>query len=206
MSIGNDVVDLVSARRMGSSRERRFAERVLYGQERELLRSARLSSLALWAIWAAKESAFKAAERLSPGQGFLARGFEVRLPSGLPGEGDAEPGSGWGEVRDRDCCAWSAFWTWTSSYVHCLAIDLDFEGRVTLRIEPVKGYGADLSKRARECAQRVLADEGASGCAIMTGQTKAPMVIRGVCPAPELVLSLSHDVRFVAAAVARIGA
>jgi phosphopantetheinyl transferase (holo-ACP synthase) len=59
---------------------------VFCGDELEALEASRSRHLLHWALWAAKESAFKARKRLDPGVVFSPREFEIDL-SPLPPEG-----------------------------------------------------------------------------------------------------------------------
>lgn len=62
--VGNDIVDLLDPRTHGKHSDRRFLERVLNEDERAALSRAGDAASALWAFWAAKESAYKVASKL----------------------------------------------------------------------------------------------------------------------------------------------
>ena len=97
MAVGNDVVDLTDPETDLRALHPRFAERVFSPAERDALaacerepvarrhgstaREAPARTLLHWALWAAKESAYKALQRLAPGTLFSPREFEVDLPS-----------------------------------------------------------------------------------------------------------------------------
>ncbi|MFQ5649426.1 MAG: 4'-phosphopantetheinyl transferase superfamily protein [bacterium] len=57
--VGNDIVDLNEAGIRGKSRHTRFVTRVFTEKERKMIHAAPNSDLALWILWAAKESAYK---------------------------------------------------------------------------------------------------------------------------------------------------
>lgn len=64
--LGNDVVDLKHPENQGKSRDGRFLGRVFTVEERDhIARAARPDTL-LWALWAAKEAAFKVVSRDDP--------------------------------------------------------------------------------------------------------------------------------------------
>ncbi len=79
MSIGNDVVDLADPETLLSGLHPRFDERVFCAGERATLGASRSRHLLHWALWAAKESAYKARKRLEPSLVFSPKDFEVEL-------------------------------------------------------------------------------------------------------------------------------
>ena len=88
MSVGNDVVDLDEPETRLSGLHPRFDERVFGAAERAALEASRSRHLLHWALWAAKESAYKALRRLEPETVFSPREFAVELSS-LPAPGAA---------------------------------------------------------------------------------------------------------------------
>jgi len=62
--VGNDIVDLQDPRTAGKHHDARFLARVLHDIERAVLERADDAATALWAFWAAKESAYKVASKL----------------------------------------------------------------------------------------------------------------------------------------------
>ncbi len=84
-SLGNDVVDLRDPEADLQNLHPRFAERVFTAAECETLQAARRAGGSAahqalhWALWAAKESAYKALKRMSPEAVFSPRAFEVTL-------------------------------------------------------------------------------------------------------------------------------
>jgi len=62
--VGNDIVDLLDPRTTGKHADHPFVARVLSENERAVLARAGDAATALWAWWAAKESAYKVASKL----------------------------------------------------------------------------------------------------------------------------------------------
>ncbi len=98
MSVGNDVVDLADPETRLGGLHPRFVERVFCAAERERLAASRSRHVLHWALWAAKESAYKALKRLAPETVFAPREFEVELSPWSPG---GVGGSALGWVRHR---------------------------------------------------------------------------------------------------------
>jgi len=105
--LGNDIVDLSDPRHAGKSGEERFLERVFGANERKSIRAAADPDLAVWARWAAKESAFKTVSK-SRGTApvFVHADYDVMLdgtteaPAPDPGLGHP-PRTLFGKVRWR---------------------------------------------------------------------------------------------------------
>ena len=93
--IGNDVVDLGDPEVGVGAQHPRFAERVFTPAERHRIASDPSPQRLRWALWAAKESAYKALRRVRPDIGFSPRQFRVEL-------GIAVDGTARGLVRWRD--------------------------------------------------------------------------------------------------------
>lgn len=77
--IGNDVVDLDDGDSLPGARHRSFDARVFSCGERELLARSAHPDRTRWVLWAAKESAYKAARRLDPTTVFAPSRFVVAL-------------------------------------------------------------------------------------------------------------------------------
>jgi phosphopantetheinyl transferase (holo-ACP synthase) len=77
--LGNDVVDLEDRETAPGAAHPRFDERVFAAEELEWLRRSRSPGRLRWVLWAAKESAYKAAKKLDPRTIFSPRRFVVRL-------------------------------------------------------------------------------------------------------------------------------
>jgi len=64
--VGNDIVDLRQTDNQGKSRDDRFVGRVFTTEERDRIAGASCPDKILWALWAAKEAAYKAVSRNAP--------------------------------------------------------------------------------------------------------------------------------------------
>lgn len=91
--LGNDVVDLADPEARAAALHPRFDRRVLDEEEQAWLRTSQRPERDRWVLWAAKESAFKAARRLDAGVVFSPVRFAVRLR--------AEAGAFRGSVHHR---------------------------------------------------------------------------------------------------------
>jgi hypothetical protein len=75
--VGNDVIDLKETGNRGKSWDERFLDRVFTPEERSLLAGAAYPDALLWALWAAKEAAYKAVSRDDPGICSIPRCYRV---------------------------------------------------------------------------------------------------------------------------------
>jgi phosphopantetheine--protein transferase-like protein len=75
--VGNDVVDLEAPENRGKSRDERFLGRIFTDEERGRLAGAARPDALLWALWAAKEAAYKALSRDDPGIPSIPRLYRV---------------------------------------------------------------------------------------------------------------------------------
>lgn len=221
MLIGNDVVDLADAGDRGTAGDSRFIARVFADEEAAwVTEPGGDPHRRLWALWAAKEAAFKIARKLDPSAGFVPRRFVVKLrgPTGwicLP--------SPLGVTRSV-----VVHWTTTPSYLHAVALlDEGRGGSVSARVCALARFGElELSRlpltsreastvRSRESAVvRLLAKElagesGAGDVEVVRRATPAgtsPPRLYGFgdrLPLGGWDVSLSHDGRFAAAALFR---
>lgn len=130
MPIGNDIVNLTDQLNRGKSEDRRFLSRVFTDLERRFIEAAEDPDKVLWAVWAIKEGAYKAAVKLSRYVPGVPRRYEVRciqnsfhfpiIGSPLPG------GSGWEEQRqgEVETPLGAAFFQvrWNDQVVHSLVL------------------------------------------------------------------------------------
>ena len=93
--LGNDIVDLGDPESRAEGRHARFDGRVFDETERVLIDAAPEPERVRWLLWAAKESAYKAARKEDPHTVFAPSCFVVRL------EGDARGGPWRGGRRAR---------------------------------------------------------------------------------------------------------
>lgn len=106
--VGNDVVDLSDPRSVGKAASRRFVRRVFSTEEARWIRESDDPDVALWVLWAAKETAFKVITKvLGTPPVFIHADFQCRPShpdpeSGGPWPTPANPPRPWGSVRWGD--------------------------------------------------------------------------------------------------------
>lgn len=81
---GNDIVDCSSPAAQGKARNARFVGKVLTGDEQARLAVAQEPDRLLWAFWAAKEAAYKAASKMVPAISAAPRRYGVALDCNNP--------------------------------------------------------------------------------------------------------------------------
>jgi phosphopantetheinyl transferase (holo-ACP synthase) len=89
VSVGNDVVDLADPETRLEGLHARWGERVFCAAERAALEASPARHRLQWALWASKESAYKALKRRDPGAVFSPSEFVVELSPLPPAEGVA---------------------------------------------------------------------------------------------------------------------
>lgn len=210
--MGNDIVDLKIPEARGKSRDARFLKKALTGPEQCAVARSFFPDRLLWAFWAAKETAFKAASKLDPDIASAPRRYEVDLEE----EGAFGP---WmnkicGIVRTPNGRV-PVRVLFHPEYVHCIggcfrSGSLDDMIWEVAPIEDIPGSKDIHSLSEREsAAARTLAVSRLSSilrCAPgdirishSNGPADArfPVVYRKGQP-PRIDISLSHDGRFVA--------
>lgn len=198
-SIGNDVVDLGVMQAPGAFQHRRFFERAFtQAEQREILESAR-PEIALWVAWSAKEAAYKALRKGQPHLVFSPRMFQVQQIT--PGHGQSMAWVTYVKTRVPCRC------TCTDAYVHALCSwnGSDFTEEIPAEVVSTVRERSRVMSESR--AARALAQE----LAFVHYHTKGAVVRNREMPpqwhSPEgmpcLDVSLSHDGRFVAAALVR---
>jgi phosphopantetheinyl transferase (holo-ACP synthase) len=184
--VGNDVVDLGDPETAADAAHPRFDERVFSADEREQMVLSDDPLRMRWILWAAKESAYKAARRVDPKTVFSPSCFHVRLDDQLHGTVVVSHYSF--EVRvdvHGDC-------------IHAVASEKVRDSR-----ELAYGLGrsgdSDPSARVRSLAIGSLAER--------LGVRGSDLSVRRIARLPQLcvdgqptdhALSLSHHGRFVA--------
>jgi phosphopantetheinyl transferase (holo-ACP synthase) len=78
LHVGNDIVDLIATDVGGKSQDKRFTDRVFCLSEQHIISTAALPDRALWALWAAKESAYKIYAKRTSNPAFSHRKFVCR--------------------------------------------------------------------------------------------------------------------------------
>ncbi len=213
--VGNDIVDLKEPFNRGKSGDTRFLTRVFTTAERDLITSSSAPDTLLWALWAAKEAAYKLLSKTYPAIPSIPRRYDTAL---LEGNGGGPPG-GTDPLPPRlsGCVAAPGgrvpvAITVTEDYVHCLAVGASryFPPVLTrvVALPNATGIPADSpSQCVRDVAVRTIADRFRYPLAdIAIRRLPAPV---GLGPpqvfldgAPSSIdLSLSHDGRFGAVAM-----
>lgn len=215
-SIGNDVVDLAEAGVAGKERDVRFMARVFTPAERARILAAAVPTLALWKTWSAKETAYKVACKIRGRLVFAHRAFEVVMDR--PQEGLVRFGDLLVHVR----------WQLGAGCLHCLGFHSADAGRVSAVESGFRRIDAEIadlrqalagtltaaergsvhsaaSERARLLARQILERWGRGAAEIVRRRRPsgwgAPVVAYNGRRVEGFDVSLSHDGRFVAAAV-----
>ena len=203
--LGNDIVSLMSPDSAGKSGDERFIGRVCTPGERERVRASAHPDAALWALWAAKEAAFKAVVKYRPGTVFSPSSFVVT--EDLDGTG--------GSVAHADLRV-RVRWEMTTEWVHCIAL-LNEHGtppawsdvpsgvaRLTAEEDAGLPGAAAASRQVRALAKRLLAEAGIAGAEIVRdplddSRWGPPFVLSPTLRRVDV--SLSHDGDWIAAAI-----
>jgi phosphopantetheinyl transferase (holo-ACP synthase) len=154
--IGNDIVDLTDPGNIGKSGDNRFLQRVFTDAERACIAAAAAPDVMLWALWAAKETAYKIAAKVDLQAVFTPRLYPVVLAPGDQGatrSGTVETPQGPVSVRVSIA----------PDYLHCIGTTplpgiLDHVLWDIERLSPAKqGGDHDSSLAVRRLAGRRLA-------------------------------------------------
>jgi len=195
-------VDLQEPGNRGKSRDARFLKRILTPAECLKVILSRQADRTLWALWAAKESAFKVIKKRDPGVSARPRQYRVLFFS-APGNTDERKESALvsgvvttprGSVQIR--------LQFTAGYVHCIGTDAPWSAMDAIRWQVNEiPAGSDESQQVREEAKRHLAchfREAPEEIHIRAaGATGAPAVYLGD-RRTSIDISMSHDGRFTA--------
>jgi 4'-phosphopantetheinyl transferase EntD len=187
LTIGDDVVDLGDT----AGRHPRFDARVFTPAERALLDAAPEGERVRWLLWAAKESAYKAARKADASIVFSPPRFVVRL--GRAGRADVEHGARRFAI---DLAA-------SATHVHAVARGASGPMMVVCRGVAARQAGMDESLAVRRLAIEKLGrllGVGPGALAIRRAQRIPVLWIDG--RPSEIELSLSHHGRFVSFACA----
>ncbi len=202
--VGNDVVDLADPENVGKSGDDRFCRRVFNAAELALVAGSAQPDMVLWALWAAKEAAYKAVSRFD--------GSVCSIPRKYP----VKPGK---EFLDPMCCHVMRGVVETpagdipvrisieNDALHAIAAGTTAElERIVSRVELLFDPDADPARFARRILVEELArrlDCPQEELAVPKEETRPwpPYVTRRGVRLP-VVVSLSHDGRFAAFAFA----
>lgn len=192
---GNDVVDLADPESRLDTLHPRWVERVFVPSEvgaLEACGSPRARMRLHWALWAAKESAYKARRRLERGAVFSPRAVVVDLPGVPDGDGLVD-----GRAHDREA-AYAVEVRFAGSWLHAVAVGAGPVDRVLRDVAAVDG---EPGKSARAfAAERIGASLGL-GPRDLRIAGRPPVAFANERPV-EGCVSLSHHGRFVAFAFA----
>jgi phosphopantetheinyl transferase (holo-ACP synthase) len=206
--VGNDVVDLRDPENQPEAIHPRFDDRVFTWTERARILASGSPHRMRWALWAAKESAYKVARKLDTRVYFSPRAFTVRIPGGeteSPHPYLAEVSHSVGQFQ---VCLEA-----TDEWVHAVASvsgsgvakanwQLRSMGREAARRLP----GLEASARVRKLARSAIASALSavpSEIVIAAAAKRVPQVTWRGRSLP-VDLSFSHHGRFVACAWGRI--
>ncbi len=223
--VGNDVVDLKEPDNRGKSRDARFLARVFTADERGVIARAAAPDTLLWALWAAKEAAYKAVSGGDRSVCSIPHRYPVHLDTSAPLENcdpqnlqRALPGSDFQRSHpsgDAEGCLtgrvitprgeMALCVTVTEDYVHALATgaDADFAG-ILQRVDRMDEAGSSGDPSAFVRGQ-LLAEISRRFCcpiedlAVLADSSGsgAPRVLVRDRPL-DVDISLSHDGRFAA--------
>lgn len=208
---GNDVVDLCAPDNRRSAANPKYARRVLSDSEWEHYAASDRRAPLLWLLWSAKEAAYKT---LSRDGSLVFAQREFRAEPAHWGELDAPAGHASGVVHYQDTTI-PVRWSWTADYAHSVcANDMNLvRSAVRVADDDVHAGAASsryahmplLSRHARALAHEMLENmmEVPGGLWISRRSRHAPELILADEKWSHAALSLSHDGRFVAAAVSQ---
>jgi phosphopantetheinyl transferase (holo-ACP synthase) len=189
VSVGNDVVDLADPETRLSGLHARWGERVFCAAEGVALEASRSRHQLHWALWAAKESAYKARKRLEPRAVFSPKEYEIEL-SPLPSPA--------GVARGRACHRGDVFDLEVRLHgesVHAVATSEDEAGaRILWRVERALGDPGVAVRRLAATAIGSALGLGPAGLRIVHRPPVATFRDRRI----DVGVSLSHHGRFVA--------
>ncbi len=204
MLVGNDVVDLRDPENQPEAIHHRFDDRVFSWCERARILAAVSPHRMRWALWAAKESAYKVARKLDSRVYFSPRAFSVRIPGG-----ETEASDPFLAEVDHSLGRFQVCLEVTDEWVHAVASvsgagvakanwQLRSMGREAARRIP----GVEASARVRKLARSAIASALSavpSDIVIAAAAKRVPRVWwRGRSLSVDI--SFSHHGRFVACA------
>lgn len=193
--VGNDVVDLADPESRLDALHPRWVERVFAPSEvgaLEACGSPRARLRLHWALWAAKESAFKARGRLERAAVFSPREVVVDLRGVPDGDGLVD-----GHVHDREA-AYAVEVRFAGSWLHAVAVGAGGVDRV---LRDVTDGDGEPGRSARAFATERIGASLGLGPRDLRIAGRPPVAFASERPV-EGCVSLSHHGRFVAFAFA----
>lgn len=128
--LGNDIVNLSTERSKLKHLDQRFINRVFTDNEQSIIQQVNSDnkSTILWAIWAAKEAAFKACQKQDPGLIFSHRKFDINFDIKLPMldlTNYSEHNINFTGTANYKNKILALTWQFSKHTVHCIAMLLD---------------------------------------------------------------------------------
>ena len=204
--VGNDIVDLADAENIGKSEDERFCRRVFNAEELSMIAASPRPDSFLWAIWAAKEAAYKAISRSDPSVCSIPKKYPVILESrstemlsnfqeGIATSLDGKVKTPRGEMTVRISIAEDSVYAIAAQTAEMLK-------RVVSRVKRIDPAENDASGVVRKILLEEIA--GRLGCSSedlsIADEKRGPgapfILLRGTRLPAEI--SLTHDGRFVA--------
>lgn len=224
MLLGNDVVDLHEEGAAGKHLDARFLGRVFTSEEAACIRLAAQPSLALWMIWAVKESIFKVARKIDPELVFAHRDYSLGEEAlSLIQDVYTKKGEFCFQLACRELHL-AVLLSWTPDYVHSLTgwnrqgvlqgrqlreltaarVELLGKSDGQLSERELESVHSEASREVRLLAKRILSEQHEIDESELVRRWARSRFLP-----PEFLgdgqgvdLSLSHDGRFVAAVIA----
>ena len=184
-SIGNDIVDLCDPLAQSKENNLAFLARVFSSEEQRLISKSIAPHVMLWTLWSIKEASLKAAKKLLSNINFIPKKFSCEIIEAKRAR--------WRCYYNSAC--FNVHVTTTSDYVHAVAVSNDVFFISTVLAEKSE---ENASNTVRVLALRLLAELGVLADAI---RHKPPRFYRNETEVENWDVSLSHDGRFIAAAV-----
>jgi len=212
LKLGNDIVNISTERSKLKYLDQRFLKRVFTKNEQNLILAVNDKSKIFWAIWAAKEAAFKACQKQCPELIFSHNTFEVNFDINslncvmvtLDNYSDSITGTVY--YKDKFL---AVTWQFNEHTVHCMAILLDNNkiftdwNKVNYNIFIVDSNNhKEESLQTRFYAKRFLIEYGFDqNVSIVRPSTivdgvkryKPPILLAYDQPLENIEISLSHD-------------
>ncbi len=214
--LGNDLVDRAATHNRGRAQQARYLARIATAAERERFACSTDGDREFARLWSAKEAAYKAMRKRDPRLVFAPRRWQVEGISSIVGSPATT-----GAVSIVADGTVTVRWIETNDWVHCVAIAGEPPDVVALDVgtviawdradvprERVHGAMRAESRAARNLARDLLRRHGISDVEIVrtpvSGEAHRapPRVVVGSTLLSGIDVSLAHDGRFVAAAVA----
>lgn len=213
--IGNDLIDRQAAHNRGRAAQARFLARVLCAEERAQLRSEDAGDAGFALLWSGKEAAYKALRKQFPGLVFHPGRWPITVDRLRCTSGVQIGHIAVGQHRLR------LHWQHEQDWLHCVACAdsgaANFDSAIAalgeclpadlLSARERAGIRREDSLAVRVLGRRLLAARGHSDLEILRarspGYGEPPRLWRGDTLIDTLDISLSHDGRFVAVALAR---